>query len=1054
MGDDDQKKITPHSGDIAHVLRERERLDQIIEERFRKKRAILFTDVSGFTQYMHKMGDLRGRAWIQKHHDIVIPLVEKHQGEVLDVMGDGLMASFRDTVLAAKASIAIQLSLYEHNAKIRKTDRIRVRIGINSGDIFVEKNHIAGDVVNVAARIQAQAKPDQILISRSVYEDIRQDGSILCRYHKKARIKGKPGALDLYRIIWKEEDIVLSAEPSIRASQPRQTDRKPLSPSVLHIDVARINNHLKISASDQIARQTSTIRQYADIPVSMDDITTRCRGIIETLNKANRNGRVTRDILTRLRDSGRVLSDELFTQNIKEIVTNTRADHLAINMDDKLVQIPWELLYDGRQFLCQKFSMGRLVRTQQGVPGAGRVRDLARPLKMLILADPKGDLKEAYLEGTQIRDFFDLEKDLVNAFLQTDNISSGFIKEKIRNFDLIHFAGHHDYNPGQPERSGWRLTDGGLEARDILKMGGTGSLPALIFSNACQSARTEEWRISANVQNEIFGLANAFILAGVKHYIGTFWEVLDEPSRRFALDFYSQMLKGSSIGDAIRMARLTVIEDYGEETIVWASYLLYGDPAFNYMDQILARETIEPGGTPHVKLPGTDIRSKEEVIDFAAKRSRNTRSLWIGAAAGIIILLAILLFGYPGLLRENTAPYEQAALTYFNQGNYDQALEAAGLLIEKNADLRLGHLVKAEIYLRQGQLDVARTAFQEAVKASQGTDLQKARAFIGLGRVASLEKRTDTALNHYKMAAEAAPESKSGYLSQALLLDSMGRQEAALDLFYRASQLVPDDRNLRAIVNETRKKIAIQKNREKQDRVNSLVQELLAAKGSQPDSVDWDGWTARPLTLWLMDFSIQGYALQEGEDRLMAAGLTDYVLQNSRVQIVERALLDSLLRELKLGSSDLADRRTALALGKILAARLILFGRIIYAGPETHVSMRLIETETGRIRAAISETIAAAVPVSMLSEKLAAQLTAKLDEHFPLRGKILNQKGQLYQINIGQSTGVEIGQRFSVVDEAVDLEVIDIQAESSLAKIITADKQLKTGQRVEAGESK
>jgi hypothetical protein len=186
----------------------------------------------------------------------------------------------------------------------------------------------------------------------------------------------------------------------------------------------------------------------------------------------------------------------------------------------------------------------------------------------------------------------------------------------------------------------------------------------------------------------------------------------------------------------------------------------------------------------------------------------------------------------------------------------------------------------------------------------------------------------------------------------------------------------------------------------------------------------------------------------------MAAGLTDYVLQNSRVQIVERALLDSLLRELKLGSSDLADRRTALALGKILAARLILFGRIIYAGPETHVSMRLIETETGRIRAAISETIAAAVPVSMLSEKLAAQLTAKLDEHFPLRGKILNQKGQLYQINIGQSTGVEIGQRFSVVDEAVDLEVIDIQAESSLAKIITADKQLKTGQRVEAGESK
>ena len=99
-------------------------------------------------------------------------------------------------------------------------------------------------------------------------------------------------------------------------------------------------------------------------------------------------------------------------------------------------------------------------------------------------------------------------------------------------------------------------------------MGGTGSLPALIFSNACQSARTEEWGISENVQNEIFGLANAFILAGVKHYIGTFWEVLDEPSRRFALEFYKHMLNGLSIGDAVRQARLAVIDEYGEETIV------------------------------------------------------------------------------------------------------------------------------------------------------------------------------------------------------------------------------------------------------------------------------------------------------------------------------------------------------------------------------------------------------------------------------------------------------------------------------------------------------
>ena len=119
------------------------------------------------------------------------------------------------------------------------------------------------------------------------------------------------------------------------------------------------------------------------------------------------------------------------------------------------------------------------TRTKQNVIGAGHVRALARPLKMLILADPKGDLKEAYLEGTQIRDYLDREKDLINASLQTDNVSSDFIKEKMRNFDLVHFAGHHDYDPLNPQRSGWRLTDGGFKAQDILKMVGAGFLPVL-----------------------------------------------------------------------------------------------------------------------------------------------------------------------------------------------------------------------------------------------------------------------------------------------------------------------------------------------------------------------------------------------------------------------------------------------------------------------------------------------------------------------------------------------------------------------------------------------
>ncbi|MBT8368270.1 MAG: penicillin-binding protein activator LpoB, partial [Deltaproteobacteria bacterium] len=240
------------------------------------------------------------------------------------------------------------------------------------------------------------------------------------------------------------------------------------------------------------------------------------------------------------------------------------------------------------------------------------------------------------------------------------------------------------------------------------------------------------------------------------------------------------------------------------------------------------------------------------------------------------------------------------------------------------------------------------------------------------------------------------------------------------------------------------------KDREKQVRIDNLVKELLATMETKPDAAVWDGWTARPLTLWIMDFTIQGYSIQEGEERLLAAGLTDRVLQNSRAQIVERTLLDNLLQELKLGTSNLADRETALALGKILSARLILFGQIIHSGSETHVTMRLIEIETGRITAAFSETIGAAVPVSVLTGKLADKLISELNQHFPLRGKILDQKGQTVQINVGKSAGIEIGQRFTIVNEKINLEVIEVQKNTCVAKKSNAEKPLQVGQRVEA----
>jgi type II secretory pathway component PulL len=198
-----------------------------------------------------------------------------------------------------------------------------------------------------------------------------------------------------------------------------------------------------------------------------------------------------------------------------------------------------------------------------------------------------------------------------------------------------------------------------------------------------------------------------------------------------------------------------------------------------------------------------------------------------------------------------------------------------------------------------------------------------------------------------------------------------------------------------------------------------------------------------------MDFATKGYSLQEGEGRLLASGITDQLIQHSRIRLVERAILDRLLEELRLGTSNLVDRGTALSLGKILAARLMLSGQLVYSGPITQVSLRLIETETGRVTAALNESFGSTVPASALTEKVSALLLSKLNKLYPLRGKISEVKGEEIALNIGQKAGVEIGQQFKVIDEDVTLKVTSVQSDTSLSKIDEGKGKPATEMRVE-----
>ena len=207
---------------IERLLQERERLDRELKDRFSQLVTVMFTDIKGSTTFFETYGDIAGRLMVQKHNEMLFPIITGHSGRVIKTIGDAIMAAFEDPAEAVRAAVEMQqrLSGYNHTAKEKK-QQIHIRIGINTGEGLVEKADVYGDVVNVAARVESITEADEILISAAVYDTVRPSDDILCRYARQTKLKGKEETVDVYRVVWDEEEALAGVTRSAAGAGER-----------------------------------------------------------------------------------------------------------------------------------------------------------------------------------------------------------------------------------------------------------------------------------------------------------------------------------------------------------------------------------------------------------------------------------------------------------------------------------------------------------------------------------------------------------------------------------------------------------------------------------------------------------------------------------------------------------------------------------------------------------------------------------------------------------------------------------------------------------------
>lgn len=151
----------------------------LYEERTRGRReevSVLFADLQGYTSYAERTPGHEVRAMLDEYFEGAAPVIESHAGEIVQTAGDALMAVFRGNAHAQRAAVTgleFQEAM-EHIAN-RHPGWPRFRVGVNSGPAHIGLVRFTGartftptgDVVNVAARLEAQGRVREVVIAET-----------------------------------------------------------------------------------------------------------------------------------------------------------------------------------------------------------------------------------------------------------------------------------------------------------------------------------------------------------------------------------------------------------------------------------------------------------------------------------------------------------------------------------------------------------------------------------------------------------------------------------------------------------------------------------------------------------------------------------------------------------------------------------------------------------------------------------------------------------------------------------------------------------------------
>jgi hypothetical protein len=278
-----------------------------------------------------------------------------------------------------------------------------------------------------------------------------------------------------------------------------------------------------------------------------------------------------------LEDFGRCLFDNLVTGGLAELFPTLPPERpIIVDLRSRSCGSPSKRCSTARDFFGVKHAVGRRITTWENGASPGRAvarrdgRD--RPAFLLVAGYAEDD---AFFEETR-NEIYDLCSAIersgafeMRELLVDNSIGRAELLRALSSADYVHFSGHSD--SGEEGSAGWLFEKYRLSPSDVASLSGCD--PNFVFSNSCRSGAVSNWRETRDMVRSFWG-------RGTRHFIGANTRIHYKRAAEYAEAFYGRFLKGETIGESMRQARLAVLDNPSHHDVCWLSYVLYGDPRY------------------------------------------------------------------------------------------------------------------------------------------------------------------------------------------------------------------------------------------------------------------------------------------------------------------------------------------------------------------------------------------------------------------------------------------------------------------------------------------